>query len=231
MAKKPDRQLDDRKRRPLVLEQFLLVICLCVLAVRATNAEAVNIAGVSPWMHVGEDLASLICTSILFGCALLWFVTRIVRKTFVYRFTGIELPALLFIIAGLIGIAIAADKRAALNDYVTMVAPILAAVMLVQIFDSDSKIRLVLAVIVALACVSAWRCWMQFSGETQMMIDQYKANPESMLRPLGLTAGSFEAWLFEHRLYTKGVTGFLTTSNSVASFSILAAFAAVALFI
>ena len=218
------------KTQKSILEQLLLAVCLSVLALRATNSEAINISAISSWANIGDDLTSLIFTSILFVCVLLWFIRAFFNKTFIYSFTAIELPLLLFLIAGVIGIAVASHKRAAVNDFVTMVAPFLAAIMLVQILDSDSKIRFVLAVIIALACASAYRCLGQFFTETQMMVEQYEADPESMLRALGLTAGSSETWLFEHRLYTKGVNGFLTTSNSVASFAILAVFAAVGLF-
>jgi O-antigen ligase len=203
---------------------------LCVLALRATSTEAINVPLTSSWANLGGDLTSLIFTAILLGCVLLWLIRSSFQKTFVYSLTALELPLLLFIIAGLVGVVIASNKRSAVNDFVTMVVPVFTAVMLVQILDSDSKVRLVLVVVVALACASAYRCAGQFYTDTQMMIDQYEAHPESMLQPLGLQPGSFEAWLFEHRLYTKGVTGFLTTGNSVASFAILAAFAAIALF-
>ncbi len=210
---------------------LLLAVFLCVLALRATNAESINKSLLTSRTSLSNDLTSLVFTSILLACVLLWLIRLLFQKTLIYSFTAMELPAVAFLIAGLIGIAIASNKRTAVNDFVTMTVPILAAIMLVQILDSDSKIRLVLAVIVALACAFAYRCAGQFFTETQMMIDQYEANPENMLRSLGLAAGSFEAWLLEHRLYTKGVSGFLTTSNSVASFAILAAFAAIALFL
>ena len=214
-----------------IFDYVLLTICLCVLALRATNTEAINISAATPWINLADDLTSLIFTSVLFGCIVLWFINRLVRKTFVYSLTALELPALVFVIAGLVSLAIASNKRSAINDFVTMIVPVLAAIMLVQILDSHAKIRLVLAVIVALACASAYRCAGQYFTDVQMMIDQYKADPQSLLAPLGIKAGSFEAWLFEHRLYTKGINGFLTTGNSVASFSIFAAFAALALFL
>lgn len=209
---------------------LLLTVFLCVLVLRAANAESINVSSLSSWTNIANDLTSLIFTSILFACFLLWLLKNLLQKNFTYRVTSLEWPLLLFIAAGLVGIAIASNKRTAINDYVTMTVPILAAIMLAQLLDSDSKIRLVLAIIVALGCASAYRCASQFFIETQMMVDQYEIDPQSMLAPLGLVPGSFDAWLFEHRLHTKGVTGFLTTSNSVASFAILAAFAAIALF-
>jgi O-antigen ligase len=207
-----------------------LAVFLCVLALRATNAETINMPLLSSWTNIGDEFASLIFTAVMLVCVLLWFARISYQKTFVYSFTALELPAIIFFIAGLIGIIIASNKRAAVDDFVTMAVPVFAAIVLVQILDSDLKIRLVLAVIVAVACASAYCCVDQFLTETQLMVDQYKANPEKILQAMGLTPGTLEAWMAEHRIYTKGVIGFLTTGNSVASFSILAAFAGAALF-
>jgi O-antigen ligase len=226
---KPLRHQDDKELKHLFWGYLLLAVFLCVLALRATNAESYNTPLVASWTNIGDELASLILTAVLLCCVLLWFIQICYRKTFVYYFTALELPAIVFFVAGLVGVIIASDKHAAVNDFVTMVIPVFAAIVLVQILDSDSKIHLVLAVIVALACASAYRCVDQFFTETQLIIDQYKADPESMLQVMGIQPGSLEAWLFEHRIYTKGVTGFFTTGNSVASFSIFAAFAGAAL--
>jgi O-antigen ligase len=230
MTKNLKQKLSSDNTKHLFWGYLLLAVFLCVLALRATNAETINMPLLSSWTNIGEELTSLIFTALLLVCVLLWFVRIIYQKTFVYSFTALELPAIIFFIAGLIGIIIASNKRAAIDDFVTMVVPVFAAIVLVQILDSDLKIRLVLAVIVALACASAYRCVDQFLTETQLIVDQYKTNPQSILQVMGLTPGTLEAWLAEHRIYTKGVNGFLTTGNSVASFSILAAFAGTALF-
>ncbi len=224
MAKEPAKTIKG------IFSYVLLTVFLCVLALRATNAESINMPLLTSWTNIGDELASLIFTAVLLGCVLLWLIRLCFRKTFVYSFTALELPAIVFFIAGLIGVIIASNKRAAVNDFITMVVPVFAAIVLVQLLDSDFKIRIVLAVIVALACASAFRSVNQFFSETQLIVDQYEANPERMLQAMGLLPDSLEAWLFEHRIYTKGVTGFFTTGNSVASFSILAAFAGVALF-
>jgi hypothetical protein len=104
-------------------------------------------------------------------------------------------------------------------------------VLLVQILDSQSKIKLVLAAIAALGVVSACQCAEQFFVGNQVMIDQYEEAPATLLDPLGIQRDSFQQFLFEHRLYSKDVRGFFTNGNSAGSFAILASFAALALFI
>jgi O-antigen ligase len=137
----------------------------------------------------------------------------------------------LFTVAGLIAGLFTANKRAAITDFVVLIAPIFMALLLVQILDSHSKIKLLLVVIAALGVVSAYQCAEQFFSSNQMTIDQYEQTPEAMLEPLGIQSGSFQHMLFEHRLYSRGVRGFFTTGNSAGSFSIMASFAAIALFL
>jgi hypothetical protein len=112
-----------------------------------------------------------------------------------------------------------------------LAAPPICALVLVQALDSRLKVKLILCVIAALGIVSACQCAEQLFVSNQMTIEQYKENPQSVLEMLGIKPGSFNQMLFEHRLYTRGVRGFFTTSNSAGSFAILACFAATALFI
>jgi hypothetical protein len=105
------------------------------------------------------------------------------------------------------------------------------AVLLVQILDSHSKIKLVLTVIAALGVVSTCQCAEQFFTSNQVTIAQYEQAPQTILEPFGIQPGSVQQFLFEHRLYSRDVRGFFTTGNSAGSFAILASFAALALFI
>jgi len=135
------------------------------------------------------------------------------------------------VLAAIFAVFAAANKRAALSDVVVLAAPVLMAVLLVQILDSHSKVRLLLICIAALGIVSAYQCSEQFFFGNQAMIDQYEEAPWSMLGPLGIKPGTLQHFLFEHRLYSRGVHGFFTTGNSAGSFALLACFAAVALFL
>jgi O-antigen ligase len=112
-----------------------------------------------------------------------------------------------------------------------LLAPPLMALLLVQILDSPSKAKLVLVVIAALGLVSAYQCAEQFLFSNQVTIKQYEQDPKSLLEPLGIEPGSFQQFMFEHRLYSGGVRGFFTTRNSAGSFALMALFAAVVLFL
>ena len=104
------------------------------------------------------------------------------------------------------------------------------AMLLVQILDSQTKIKLILIVIVALGIVSTYRCWEQYS-ENEQVIKIYEQDPDTALAQHRITPNSLEHFQFEHRLYSKDISGFFTTSNSAGSFALMASFAAVVLFI
>jgi O-antigen ligase len=104
-------------------------------------------------------------------------------------------------------------------------------VVLTQILSRRVWVRLALVVLAACAVVSAYQCAEQYLVSNQVTIEQYEESPEILLEPLGIDPGTFQHFLFEHRLYSRGIRGFFTTSNSAASFALLAAFAAVILLV
>ena len=215
----------------VVLEYVLLALCLCVIAIRTMFTESPGSQSVNVPANLNDTVYSLLISTVLIISFVVWFITGFFSRRFSYRLTGVEIGLIVFSLAAVIGIFSAANKRAAITNFVTLLAPILMAVLLVQILDSQVKIKLLLAVIAALGVVSAYQCAEQFFVSNQMTIEQYEQNRQAMLGPLGIHPGTFKHFLFEHRLYTKGVRGFFTTSNSAGSFALLASFAAVGLFV
>ncbi len=211
------------------LEQAILLVCLAVLALRTTYADTINSGSFFIWSNLNSDIISLAFSGILLICIILWFGQFLFTKNLQYRLSMLEIPILIFTASGIMGIFIASNKRAAVNEFANLIIPLLLMLVLVQVLDDRKKIYIVLAVVVAIGVASAYRCGYQYFVDTQMMIDQYESDPQSLLTPSGINPGSFEAFLFEHRLYSKGINGFLITSNSVASFSILATFSAIAI--
>ena len=202
-----------------------------MIALRTTYTEGPATQSTALPANISDNVYSLSVSAVLFLSFVIWFVWSFCSKRFLYRFTAIEIGLSLFTIAAIVAGFTAANKRAAITDFAVRLAPILMAVLLVQILDSQAKIKLLLAVIAALGVVSAYQCAEQFLVSNQIMIEQYQQAPQTILEPLRIEPGSFQQFLFEHRLYTRGVRGFFTTSNSAGSFALLASFAAVALFI
>ncbi len=228
---KPPTNLSVSKSKALAsLEYILLALCLCIIGLRTTFTESPTVQATTFAGDISNNLYSVYISTILIFSFILWFVWSFCGKRFVYRLSGIEIGLGIFCIAAVAAGIAAADKRLAISDFVMLVAPVLMALLLVQILDSQSKVKLVLAVIVALGVVSAYRCWEQYP-EKEHLIEVYEQDPDAALAQQRITSNSLEHFQFEHRLYSKDISGFFTTSNSAGSFALLALFAAIALFI
>jgi hypothetical protein len=231
MIKAADNSRSAKSKGLVFFEYIAFGLCLCVMALRVTFTEGLNAQSTTQPLNLGNSLHSLSISAVLLLPFVIWFIWSFNSKSFSYRFTTIEIGACIFAAGTIIAAVAASNKRAAITGSVTLLAPILMAILLVQILDSQWKIRLVLVVVAALGIVSAYQCAEQFFVSNKMMIEQYKQAPQTLLEPLGIRAGTFAQMLFEHRLYSRGIRGFFTTSNSAGSFALLASFAAVALFI
>ena len=212
-------------------EYVLLTVCLCVLAIRAMYIESPHAGLMDPKQILTNEALSLILSSTLILTAAAWFFVAFCRRNISYRFSGIEIAAGFFLAAGLVGVFVASNKRAAVTDMVTILAPMLTAILLIQILSSSSRIMLVLLIAFALAATATYQCTDQFFTSNEDMIADYETNPQKHLDVIGAEEGSFEQMLYEHRLYGKDIRGFLTTSNSTGSFLLLSAFAAIGLFV
>jgi hypothetical protein len=231
MTKPPISSNFPKSKGQVILEYILLALCLCVIALRTTFTESPTVQATTQPINLGGSVYSLSISAVLILSFVFWLVWGFCSRRFLYRFTAMEIGLAVFIIAAVIAGIAAPNKRAAINAFAVIIAPVFCAVLLVQILDSHLKIKLLLVVIAALGVVSAWQCAEQFLVSNQMTIDQYEQAPRSILKPLGIWPGSLNQVLFEHRLYTRGVRGFFTTGNSAGSFALLAFFAAVALFL
>ncbi len=212
-----------------IFEYVLFIVCLCIIALRVTITEGIPVQSALQPVNLGSPLVSLLISGLLIFLVIIWFIWNFTRRRFSYHFSGMEIGLFLFIAAGLAAGFIAANKRAVITEMIIVTSPLFTAILLTQILDTQAKVKLVLIVIAALGIVSAYQCSDQFFTGNQMTIGQYESLPESILEPLGIEPGSFEQMLFEHRLYSRGISGFFTTSNSAGSFAVLALFAGLAL--
>jgi len=170
-----------------------------------------------------------VSTALIFSF-IAWIVLSFCSRKFSYHLSGIETGLLLFCVAAVISGLAAPDKRGAINNFTGLAAPILMALLLVQILDSQTKIKLILILVVALGMVSTYRCWEQYS-DNEHLIEFYEQDPAAALAQHRIVPNSLEHFQFEHRLYSKDISGFFTTSNSAGSFALLTSFAAVVLLV
>ena len=220
-----------KSKGQLIFEYALLAVCLCVIALRTTFTENPNPQSANQPTELSDTVYTLSISAVLIFSFLLWCVWVSWRRRFSYRLTALEIGLCLFSIAAVIAGPAASDKRSAITHFVTMLAPILMAILLVQILDSQLKIKLVLTIIAALGVVSAYQCNSQLLTGNKELIQFYEQYPDEVLARQNITPNTLKQWQFEHRLYSEDISGFFTTSNSAGSFALLASFAGIALFI
>lgn len=243
MTKKPINSKVNKSKAIVFLEYILFALCVCVIVLRTTFTEGPMVQaaalpsgmtdsmyGLPIWRAVLISSFSMFASTALIFCFIIWIVFNLCSRKFTYCMSGIETGLLLFCVAAVISGLAAPDKRGAISNFTGLVAPVLMALLLVQILDSDTKIKLVLIIIVALGVVSTYRCWEQYS-ENEQLIKFYEQDPDAALAQHRITPDSLEHFQFEHRLYSKDISGFFTTSNSTGSFALLASFAAIVLLI
>jgi tetratricopeptide (TPR) repeat protein len=220
-----------KSKSQTIVEYILLAFCLCILALRITFTEGPGALSSPLPGNISDVVYSLSVSGVLIFSCIFYFLLAFCRRRFSCRSSGIEFGLLLFCAASIIASFAAADKRLAITNVVMLLAPLLMAMLLVQILDSPSKIKLVLCVIGALGVVSACESVYQLLVTNQATIEQYEQAPQTLLEPLGIEPGTFQHFLFEHRLYTRGIRGFFTTRNSAGCFALMAAFVAFVLLI
>ncbi|MFC1793632.1 O-antigen ligase family protein [Planctomycetota bacterium] len=231
MTKKQPNPNPSKSKAMAYFEYVLLALCLAVIALRTTFTEGPVTQSTTFAANLSDSLYSLSVSTVLILAFILWIVCSFCSRNFIYKRTGMEIGLGIFCVGALVACLAAADKRLAMTDITVFLAPPLTAFMLVQILDSQAKIKIMLAVIAALGVISVYQCTEQFFVSNQMTIEQYEQDPQSLLGPMGIKPDSFQQFHFEHRLYSKGVRGYFTTRNSAGSFALMALFAAVALFV
>ncbi len=214
-----------------VLGHVLFGLCLGILALRVTYTESPMAQTSGLAGSLADTVYSLTISGLLIFALVLWLTWGICTSRLSYRITGIEIGLALFLVACVVSTTVASDKRLAITQVMILIGPILAAVLLVQILDSAFKVRLLCIVIAALGVVSAYRCAEQSRTVNEWTIEEYEKDPEAFLKTnnIAFELGSLQHFLWEHRLYSRGIPGFFTTSNSAASFGLMASLVAIAL--
>ncbi|HOL31183.1 MAG TPA: O-antigen ligase family protein [Anaerohalosphaeraceae bacterium] len=220
-------------QRPPVLQRLdhiLLCVMMGLIVLRAAVIENPHLDQPQTRLMLSAEVVSLLISAVLLVCFAVWLLAAVLFNQFRWRKAGFGPAAALFFLAGLLSAFFASDKRAAVTDAVTLLCPMLTALLLVQLLDTRQSIRLVLLLLAAVGAAAAVQCADQLMTANQMLIADYQADPVQHLQKLGIEPNSLEHWMYEHRLYSKDIRGFLMTSNSSASFFLLAFFAAFGLF-
>ena len=222
----------EQNTRPLwlrVFEQALLALVLAAAVLRVTVIETPHVDPTARTSALSNEAVSLLMSSVFWAAAVLWVMLSAMAGRLRWRPTSIAGAVALFGVVGLAGVAFASDKRAALTDWAVMLSGPAAGLLAMQLFSSRQSVRQFLWLLLAVGAASTYACYDKITSSHEMLIREYERNPDSFLDALGIEPGSLSHWQYEHRLYSRDVSGFLTTSNSTGSFLLLAVFAGLGL--
>ncbi|MHC4237861.1 MAG: hypothetical protein ACYSSM_06415, partial [Planctomycetota bacterium] len=211
------------------LDNTLLCIVLGLTVLRTTIIEAPLVEQFQTRLMISSEVVSLLISTILLACLGLWLFAAVVSGRLRWRKTGFGVAACVFILAGVLSAVFASDKRSAVTDLVTLITPVLTGLLLVQLLTSSAKIRLALLLILSVGVAATVQCFDQHAESNEIMVADYEADPDKHLEKMGIEPDSMQHWMYEHRLYSKDIRGFLMTSNSAASFFLFAIFAGLGL--
>ncbi len=223
-------QPDERSAFQKSFEHLILAVMLCFLACRCTYTETLTSSGMSildDYISVSRSLTFSILT---ISVVLLWFIVSFVRRELMFRLSGQLSGLVIFTIAAGFATFFAADRRASINSYLTIAGCVISGVFFVQMLKRISTIRFMAIIIAALGIVNCYESFNQLTTSNNYMIEEYEKNPQSQLSLIGIEQGTLEAFLYEHRLYSKDIKGYFTTGNSLGSFLILTGFTTIGLF-
>ncbi len=220
--------LNEKTRLLKWLENALLVLVLSVTVLRATYIESPHIDRYEGFF-LSAEIISLLFSSFLLACVFIWLMASILLNQWRWRKTWLVGAIAAFFVAGIISFSAASNKRAAVTDWVVLATPMITAMFLAQWLTSRAKIRFALLLVIAIGIAAAVQCGEQLTDSNEIMIQQYEQDPMKQLQQQGIEPDSLEHWMYEHRLYSRDIRGFLMTSNSAASFFLLSVFAALGL--
>ncbi len=200
---------------------------LCVLILRSTYTESADIHTTQA-QFLSNPGFSLVLSSVLLAIFATWYFIR-GRRISYHRQIGLVLGVFFLVCGGLVALAGASDKRVAINDIITLAAPMLCGIALVSLLDKGWKIRVTLLVVCGLGVLATSQCVGQWLDSNDSMIQTYELDPDTTLSNLQIEPGTLQQMLFEHRLYSKDINGFFTTSNSAATFLLMCLFSSLAL--
>jgi hypothetical protein len=202
-------------------ETAVFVLLLGVLVLRAVFIEVTYFPPPAPSLMLPPPVISVLISFVLLLIFYVHLSGGLLSVPDRKISSRLLLGAALFILLGLFSAAGASNKRDALTDLTTLSAGLLILPVAAELFRKPDRIILFLWLLAALGMTAVYQCHEQAAADNEAVLRNYEQNPQKVLDELGIEAGTLKHWQFEHRLRSKDVRGFLTTSNSTGSFLLL----------
>jgi len=215
------------------IENLSLFVLIGLVALRPLVGESYDSAGnaLTEALRVVSDpkpLATLVFDVLVLGSTCGWLVTRAMGSPRPYRRTGLEWGAALVAIAAVVSCFFAGNKRPAINATIDWLCLPILAIALVQLLREPWQRRVLLAAVLASACVEAAQCVEQYFSFNETWAHYESIKPGFWARQ-GVELDSSKVELFEQRMRAREATGFLPHSNVAGAYLALCFFAGLGL--
>ena len=197
-----------------------------MVALRPLVAESYDSAG-NPMTAALESVSdpspvhTLVFDMAILVSAVGWLVARAIGSHQRYRRTGLEWGSLIIVLAAIVSCCFAGNKRLAINATIDWLCYLVLTIVLVQLLRHRWQHRVLIAVIVATACVQAVQCFDQYFVGFEDTWAQYEEIKDEFWARQGVDRDSAKVELFESRIKAREASGFLPHSNLTGSYLML----------
>ncbi|MEK7731582.1 MAG: hypothetical protein AAB363_06965, partial [Planctomycetota bacterium] len=215
------------------IENLSLFVLIGLVALRPLVGESYDPAGNTLTEALGvvsdpQPLTTLVFDLLVLGSTCGWLVARAIGSPRSYRRTGLEWWAALVAIAAVVSCFFAGNKRLAINATIDWLCLPILAIALVQLLREPWQRRVLLAAVLASACVEAAQCLEQSFSFNETWAHYQSIKTDFWTRQ-GVELDSSKVELFEQRMRAREATGFLPHSNVAGSYLVLCFFAGLGL--
>lgn len=215
------------------IENLSLFVLIGLVALRPLVGESYDPAGNTLTEALGvvsdpQPLTTLVFDLLVLGSTCGWLVVRAIWSSRPYRRTGLEWGAALVAIAAVVSCFFAGNKRLAINATIDWLCIPILAITLVQLLREPWQRRVLLAAVLASACVEAAQCVEQYFSFNETWA-HYESIKSGFWARQGVELDSSKVELFEKRMAAREATGFLPHSNVAGSYLVLCFFAGLGL--
>lgn len=215
------------------IENLSLFVLIGLVALRPLVGESYDPAGNALTEALGvvsdpKPLATLVFDVFVLCSTCGWLAARAMGSPRSYRRTGLEWGAALVAVAAVVSCFFAGNKRLAINATIDWLCLPILAITLVQLLREPWQRRVLLAAVLASACVEATQCLEQYFSFNETWAHYQSIKLDFWARQ-GVELDSSKVELFEQRMRAREATGFLPHSNVAGSYLVLCFFAGLGL--
>jgi hypothetical protein len=219
--------------KPRLFDISCFVILLVIVGLRPLVSESFhtsNAAGeLAPGLHDPATWHTLLINIAILAIALWVAGRKILGKGARTKFSGIELGALLLMLAAVNACWGAAEPRPARLAAIDLLGSLALAWSLVQLIEAHWQRLLTLAVVLASGMVSVAESFDQSFYTMRETEKQYERERESIWAEKGIALDSPQVTMFENRMRSREASGYFSHSNVFGGYLLLSLFVAVGL--